>query len=212
MPITEKQQYGFWDSFFQQEQGGGADVGVVGGTCTDHQGLLGAKGAKVSCAELKAAQEGKESGTYTSYTGQAKGKRYASSSDKTKASDGAIKSGLYAENDYIYRYDAKTGNITIVASPSGSTNTAVPKGGSAYKAIIGVIQSGKAKPVSESAVKKTVASKPPAPVSSADILKGAEMAAKTPFYKETWFLIGAPITVAVLIGAAIIFWPSGDDE
>jgi hypothetical protein len=61
-------------------------------------------------------------------------------------------------------------------------------------------------------VKKTVASKPPAPVSSADILKGAEKATKTPFYKETWFLIGAPITVAVLIGAAIIFWPSGDDK
>jgi hypothetical protein len=205
MPITEKQQYGFWDSFFEQEQGGGANVGVVGGTCTDHQGLLGPKGAKVSCAELKAAQEGKESGTYTSYTGQAKGKRFASSADKAKSTAAAIKSGLYAENDYIYRY-------TIVASPSGSTNTAVPKGGSAYKAIIGVIQSGKAKPVSESAVKKTVASKPPAPVSSADILKGAEKATKTPFYKETWFLIGAPITVAVLIGAAIIFWPSGDDK
>lgn len=212
MPITEKQHYGFLDllKYGGSAQSGGAQQGVVGGQCTDHQGLLGEKGAKVSCADLKSAQEGKSAGAYRSYTSFADEPDTGKKTSKSGA-DG-IKSGNYEENDYIYRYDAKTGNITIVASPSGPTNTAVPKGGSAYKAIIGVIQSGKAKPVSASAVKKTVASKPPAPVSSADILKGAEMATKTPFYKETWFLIGAPITVAVLIGVAIIFWPSGDDE
>ncbi|MBO73840.1 MAG: hypothetical protein CMD33_01040 [Flavobacteriales bacterium] len=206
MPITREKQYGFWDSFFEQEQGGGADVGLVGGTCTDHTGLLGKKGAKVSCADLKAAQEGKEAGTYTAYTGQSKGQRYATKSATASTSEG-IKSGNYKENDYIYRYDAKTGSITIVASPSGSTNTSVPKDGSAYKAILGVIKSGKAKLVPESAVKQVTASKAPAPVSSAAIIQGAEKATKTPFYKETWFLIGAPVTAAVVLGLAIILWP-----
>ena len=39
----------------------------VGGTCTDHTGLLGTPGAQVSCADLKAAQEGKPEGYYTPY-------------------------------------------------------------------------------------------------------------------------------------------------
>jgi len=32
-----------------------------------------------------------------------------------------------------------------------------------------------------------------------------------PFYKQTWFLVAAPVTVAALIGLAIVLWPSDDD-
>ena len=39
----------------------------VGGMCTDFTGLLGTPGAKVTCADLKAAQEGKPQGYYTPY-------------------------------------------------------------------------------------------------------------------------------------------------
>jgi len=35
--------------------------------CTDFTGLLGTPGAKVTCADLKAAQEGKPQGYYTPY-------------------------------------------------------------------------------------------------------------------------------------------------
>lgn len=46
----------------------GSDHGrQTGGTCTDHTGLLGAPGAKVPCADLRAAQEGKPQGYYTPY-------------------------------------------------------------------------------------------------------------------------------------------------
>ena len=65
MAISEQEYAGFWSTLTGKE---GADEGVVGGTCTDHTGLLGKKGAKVSCADLRAAQEGKPKGTYTSYT------------------------------------------------------------------------------------------------------------------------------------------------
>jgi len=40
----------------------------VSGTCTDWTGLLGTPGAKVSCADLKTAQEGKPQGYYVPYT------------------------------------------------------------------------------------------------------------------------------------------------
>ena len=214
MPITQQQAYGFWDYLLGTEQGGGADVGQIGGSCTDHQGLLGAKGAKVSCADLRAAQEGKEAGSYTAYTGSAMDKPKKASSSSKSSSSATAKSGKYRDNEYIYDYDAKTGAITIVVSPMGSGNTVVEKGSSAYDAILKMITSGGAKLISEqeaSAAKKSVAPIPPS-VSPQDIKKGAEKAAKVPFYQETWFLVGAPLTLAVIIGAAIIFWPKGEDE
>ena len=51
--------YGSWydpTSWFQDDS--------VGGTCVDHQGLLGSPGAKVSCAALKSAQTGKQHASY----------------------------------------------------------------------------------------------------------------------------------------------------
>lgn len=44
---------------------GAHDTRHVGGMCTDFTGLLGTPGAKVTCADLKAAQEGKPQGYYT---------------------------------------------------------------------------------------------------------------------------------------------------
>jgi hypothetical protein len=32
-----------------------------------------------------------------------------------------------------------------------------------------------------------------------------------PFYKQTWFLVGAPVTLAVILGLAIVLWPSDED-
>ena len=49
-------------------QGGGADQGLISGNCTDIEGLLGSPGATVSCADLRAAQEGLPPRTYESYT------------------------------------------------------------------------------------------------------------------------------------------------
>ena len=64
--------YGFWENIPVLAdwlgQGGGADHGTISGTCTDIDGLLGARGAQVSCADLRAAQEGLPPGTYESYT------------------------------------------------------------------------------------------------------------------------------------------------
>lgn len=50
--------YGFW-SFGE---------GTISGQCTDHAGLIGPKGAKVPCGELRAAMEGLPPGSYPSYT------------------------------------------------------------------------------------------------------------------------------------------------
>ena len=46
---------------------GGEQEGSVGGTCTDHSGLLGKVGAKVSCAALLDAQQGNAPGTTPEY-------------------------------------------------------------------------------------------------------------------------------------------------
>jgi len=51
--------YGFWWSSAE---------GTISGQCTDHPGLLGPKGAKVPCGELRAAMEGLPPGSYPSYT------------------------------------------------------------------------------------------------------------------------------------------------
>lgn len=216
MPITQQEHYGFLDYLMKyggSAQSGGAKQGVVGGECTDHTGVLGEAGAKVSCAELKAAQEGRPTGTYRTYTTFADEPESKSKKGATKAKSAKAKSGNYAEGGYIYHYDAKKGDITILVSPKGSGATPVPRGGSAHKAILGMIESGEAKRVSDAEVKGAQAKTTPVPASvpPQDIVKKAELAAKTPFYKETWFLIGAPVTLAVILGAAIIFWPSDND-
>jgi len=46
---------------------GGADEGVIGGSCVDSKGVLGPAGAKVSCSALRAALEGKNPSTYREY-------------------------------------------------------------------------------------------------------------------------------------------------
>ena len=46
---------------------GDEQEGAVGGTCTDHQGLLGTPGAKVSCAALNDAAAGRAPGTTPQY-------------------------------------------------------------------------------------------------------------------------------------------------
>jgi hypothetical protein len=61
----EGAEYGSWLPFGWGEDDTGA--AGVGGTCVDHAGLLGTPRAKVSCADLKAALEGKEAGFYDKY-------------------------------------------------------------------------------------------------------------------------------------------------
>ena len=46
---------------------GDEQEGAVGGTCTDHKGLLGTPGAKVTCAALSDAQAEREPGTTPLY-------------------------------------------------------------------------------------------------------------------------------------------------
>ena len=45
--------------------------GAVSGTCADHSGLLGVKGARVSCAALSDAMKGNRAGTTHSYNADA---------------------------------------------------------------------------------------------------------------------------------------------
>ena len=206
MAIDEKQYAGFWETLTGSAQGGGADKGVVGGTCTDHKGLLGTVGAKVSCAELRAAQEGKPAGTYTSYTAVPD----APSSQRALAA--GISTGNYAESGYVYHYNAQTKAVAIVMSPKGGTNIPVTKGSKAYDAIIAAIKSKKAKPVASARVKADRATKSsvPASVSQREIVEEAvaTLPPADPFYKKPWFLVGAPLTVAALIGMVVFFWPS----
>ena len=51
-----------WHEYLQDPQ-----EGAVGGTCKDHQGLLGTPGAMVSCAALSDAQAGRAPGTTQAY-------------------------------------------------------------------------------------------------------------------------------------------------
>jgi hypothetical protein len=41
---------------------------------------------------------------------------------------------------------------------------------------------------------------------------GDEDEDEEPFYKQTWFLVGAPVTLAVILGLAIVLWPSDDED
>ena len=71
-------QYGYSAPFFPAlsawldspmgfDVAGGADEGVIGGSCVDSKGVLGPAGAKVSCSALRAALEGKDPSTYREY-------------------------------------------------------------------------------------------------------------------------------------------------
>lgn len=204
MPIEEKEYAGFWSILTGE---GGADAGVISGECVDHTGLLGKKGAKVPCADLRAAQEGKPKGTYKTGISVPD----APSGGKKKA---RVKTGNYAESGYVYFYNASTEGVTIVLSPKGGTNIAVSKGSKAYKAILAAIKSGKAKPISAAQLKREKAKNPPVPASVPTeeiVSKAAEtLPASQPFYKKTWFLVAAPLTLAAVIGLGIVFWPKKD--
>lgn len=63
-----RRSYGILADLFGQKGGAGGTDGTIGGTCKDLTGLLGTPGAQVSCADLRAAQEGLPPGTYQSYT------------------------------------------------------------------------------------------------------------------------------------------------
>jgi hypothetical protein len=58
---AEGADYGSWFSEWLEQ------TGSVGGKCTDHDGLLGKKGATVSCAALYDAQNGNPPGTTDSF-------------------------------------------------------------------------------------------------------------------------------------------------
>ena len=205
MAISEQEYAGFWGTLTGK---GGADEGVIGGRCTDHTGLLGKKGAQVSCADLRAAQEGKPKGTYTSYTSIPDAPKSGGSSTS------GLKTGNYAESGYTYFYNASTKAVTIVMSPKGGTNIAVSKGSKAYDAIIDAIKSGKAKPVSSEKLKEERSKKPqvPASVPAKEIVSQAAetLPASQPFYTKTWFMVAAPLTLAAVIGLGIMFWPKKD--
>ena len=55
-------------NFGQANYGWWYTEGDTSGWCTDHKGLLGTPGAKVSCADLRSAQEAQPVGTYEPYT------------------------------------------------------------------------------------------------------------------------------------------------
>ena len=178
-------------------------TGAEGGSCTDHAGLLGPAGAKVDCDKLAAAQKGPASkSTELSPAGK---------------SSGSVPSGNYFDGkQYVYNYNASTGGLAIVYSKGRAANTPVKAGSQAYKAILAEIKSGGSKPISSSKLKIMRQKAPSLPPSAPEALPSsgelAQMAEVVPFYKKPWFMVGAPVTLAILIGAGILFWPRGAEE